>query len=200
MDLNAFLLDQLFIATTSGAETAAEAQHRREAINEMFQAFEPRDRMEASIAAHCVGLQFMMDDALRDSAKAGLEPAAAARFRAGATAISRTLFQWVSKLEKSRQQKLKQRTETPAAAANATPAEPPAPEAEPGAAIPPSPEEVPPAEPAAVIQTEPPTVPADPLFSIETVARVELAEAMLKKSWPRSSTNDDTAGAGAAAQ
>ena len=135
MDLNAYLLDGVVDSTTPPGETAANAQSRREAIGEMFRAFDPRDAMEAMIACHCVALQFLLNGAMRDAGNVNQEPAMLTRARAGAMAISKTLHQWVSKLEK-----IKQRKEVRAAealkAARANIAAVAAPEPEPLAARP----------------------------------------------------------------
>jgi hypothetical protein len=102
MDLNSYLLDAIVDATTPPNETEAAARTRADAIVEMVCAFDPRDAMEAMIACHCVMLQFLLNAAMRAASNINLEPAVQARNRVGATSISRTLHQWVSKFEKVR--------------------------------------------------------------------------------------------------
>jgi len=109
MDLNAYLLDDLVESTTPRGESAAKAQSRREAIAEMFKALDPRDGLQAMIACQCITLRFLLNAAMRDTGNVNQEPDAA-RSRTGVVAISKTLHQWVSKLEK-----IQQRNETRAA-------------------------------------------------------------------------------------
>jgi hypothetical protein len=100
MDLNAYLLDGVVDATTPPNESEAAAQRRREAIGEMFRAFNPGDGMEAMIACHCITLQFLLNAAMRDAANVNMEAKSLARARAGAMSVSRTLHQWVTKFER----------------------------------------------------------------------------------------------------
>lgn len=103
MDFSAYLLNGVVESTTPPGETAANAQSRREAIDEMFKAFDPSNPMQAMIASHCVALQFLLNAAMRDASNINLEPAVLTRARAGAVAISKTLHQWVTRLEKFKQ-------------------------------------------------------------------------------------------------
>jgi hypothetical protein len=112
MDLNAFLLDGVVTATAPPNETESAARSRADAILEMVRAYDPADGMEAMIACHCVMLQFLLNAAMRDANNIHQEPAVLAKSRAGAISISRTLHQWVTKLEK-----VKKRNETRAAEA-----------------------------------------------------------------------------------
>jgi hypothetical protein len=110
MDLSAYLLNGVVEATAPPNETEAAARSRGDAIVEMVCAFDPRDGMEAMIACHCVMLQFLLNAAMRDASNIHLEPAVLAKNRARAISISRTLHQWVTKLEK-----VKKRSEAHAA-------------------------------------------------------------------------------------
>lgn len=136
MDLSAYLLDGVVASTAPPNETTADAQCRRAAIIEMFEAFEPGDTMEAMMACHCIALQFLMDAAMRDGSHAHLNPAVGVRARAGAVSISKTLHQWVSKLEQTRhrkaareaeRRKVEQETAVEATAPEPVPAPPPQP-------------------------------------------------------------------------
>jgi hypothetical protein len=116
MDLNAFLLDGVVTATAPPNETEAAARSRADAILEMMRAYDPADGMEAMIACHCVMLQFLLNAAMRDANNIHQEPAVLAKSRAGAISISRTLHQWVTKLEKVKKRNEVRAAEAPEAA------------------------------------------------------------------------------------
>ena len=121
MDLSAYLLNGVVEATAPPNETEADARSRGDAIVEMVCAFDPRDAMETMIACHCVMLQFLLNAAMRDASNIALEPAVMIKARAGAISISRTLHQWVTKLEKIKKRneahaaEVRQAAQTPAA-------------------------------------------------------------------------------------
>ena len=79
MDLNAYLLDGVVNATAAPDETEAAARYRRAAIEEMFRAYAPGDTMQAMIACQCIGLQFMLNAAIRDAGAGHIEPAVVSR-------------------------------------------------------------------------------------------------------------------------
>ena len=110
MDLSAYLLNGVVEATAPPNETAADARSRGDAIIEMVRAFDPRDAMETMIACHCVMLQYLLNSAVLDAGNVNLEAAVLIKARAGAVSISRTLHQWVTKIEK-----VKKRNEASAA-------------------------------------------------------------------------------------
>jgi hypothetical protein len=112
MELGTYLLIGIVEATTPPNETAADAQSRRAAIVEMVEAYDPADAKEGMIVCQCIMLQFMVNGAMRDAHNTCLEPKVLARNRAAALSISRTLLQWVTKLENARK-----RNEARAAAA-----------------------------------------------------------------------------------
>jgi hypothetical protein len=99
MDLGTYLLDNLVGATAPSNEAAAAAQTRREAIVEMVQAYDPSTAMEGMMACHCVMLQLMLNGAVHDANNTTQSAEGQAKARAGAMSISRTLLQWVRKLE-----------------------------------------------------------------------------------------------------
>ncbi len=100
MDLNAYLLDGIFQATASRGETQQAAQIRRSAIAALFAAHAPADAMEATIAANCVTLQFLLNAAVKDSFDSAADPARQTKLRAQAVTIGRALAQWQRQLEK----------------------------------------------------------------------------------------------------
>jgi hypothetical protein len=99
MDLGTYLLDGVVAATTPSNETAAAAQIRREAILQMVQAYDPSNAMEGMMACHCVMLQMILNGAVHDASNTTMTADGSAKARAGAMSISRTLLQWVRKLE-----------------------------------------------------------------------------------------------------
>lgn len=122
MDLSAYLISRVIAATTPPGETAAEAQARAEAIAEMLRAYDPDNGMEAMMACQCIMMQSLLDAAMRDANNPRQEPAALAKARAAAISASRTLHQWVSKLENLR--KRNERRAAEAAKAQAAPQPP----------------------------------------------------------------------------
>src|SRR5258708_1743617 len=138
MDLNAYLLDDIVAITTPPGETAAAAQNRREAIGEMFRAYQPRDGRQAMNACQCIVLRFLLSAAMRHASNTGLQPDLQTRARVEVVSISRTLHQWVSKLEKNKQRDETRAAEARKSEANAAAAPKPL-ASEPPAAQPPTP-------------------------------------------------------------
>jgi hypothetical protein len=116
MDLSSYLLNEVVEVTAQKDETAAAARTRGDAIVEMVCAYDPRDAMETMIACQCVMLRFLLRGAMRDAADIDLEPVAAAKARAGAMSVSRTLHQWATKLEQvKRRNEVREQAQTAAA-------------------------------------------------------------------------------------
>lgn len=145
--LNAHLLDGVMDSTTPPNETPAQAAKRQASIVQMFIAYDPADAVQAMIACHCIALEFMLRGAMRDAANTDLDPPVLARLRSSATAISKALHMWMTKLEK-----LRAKTEAHAAEA-AKPAKAAAPPAQ---APHPAPPEQPPLHPAKPRTVTPP--------------------------------------------
>ena len=125
MDLTAYLLSRAVWATTPAGETVTEAQARAEAIAAMLRAYAPGDGVEAMMACQCIMMQFVLDAAMRDAGNAREEPAAQGKARAGAISASRTLHQWVTKLENYRKRNERRAAEAAKAPAAIPAADPP---------------------------------------------------------------------------
>ena len=93
MDLNAYLLDSVFHATTPREETAPAAQIRRQVIQAIFDAHAPTDAMQALVASNCVALQFLLIAATKDTFDAGPDPVQKAKRLAATLSIGRALSQ-----------------------------------------------------------------------------------------------------------
>jgi hypothetical protein len=154
MVLGPYLLDGIVHATTPPNETADAARIRREAIIEMVQAYDPADAVEGMIVSHCILLQFVEFGAIRDANNTSLPPAVVTRNRAQAISVSRTLLQWVTKLENAKKrslalEKAAREAEIEAQTAAAAPAPEPAPaNPKPPVATPIQPRPMPPDGPA----------------------------------------------------
>lgn len=145
MDLSAHLLEGVIESSTPPGETSANARSRREAIVAMFEAFNPTDGMQAMFACQCIVLQFLQIGAMREACNTTLDPELANRARISATSISKTLHQWVSKIEKlkhhneAKAAEAKQAAQQNAASGVAPAVGPPATMPRPQAAPPPGP-------------------------------------------------------------
>jgi hypothetical protein len=102
MNFGSYLIDSIVGATTPPGETAEAAATRREAIIGMMQAYNPIDGAEGLIVCNCIMLQFVQLGAMRDANNTSVPPAALNRNRAQAISVSRTLMQWMTKLENLR--------------------------------------------------------------------------------------------------
>ncbi len=98
---NAYLLRRVMETTMQPGESDIDITTRCAVIMAMFQALAPVNAMQASIACHCISLEFTLATAMREAGQPGLEEKPLAKARAYAMSTSRAWHQWVTKYQKT---------------------------------------------------------------------------------------------------
>ncbi len=98
---HAYVLNRVRETTKQLDEPAADAALRHAVIMAMFLALAPANAMQASMACHCIELEFALSTAMREAGNPALEGKPMAAARAYAMSASRNWHRWVSKYQKT---------------------------------------------------------------------------------------------------